>query len=81
MEEIQKREIPCTINKLTSLRVGDPSTEFNSGCSIVDVNFPTNRGVDVSMIRSNLFLDLVIQDNYNLYVLHVLFYLHSIINE
>ena len=39
--------IKCTVKKAITLRVGNPSVEFKSGCSVIDVMFPDGRPVEV----------------------------------
>ena len=39
--------IKCTVKKAISLRVGNPSVEFKSGCSVIDVMFPDGQPVEV----------------------------------
>ena len=43
--------INCTVKKAISLRVGNPSVEFKSGCSVIDAVFPDGQLVEVK----NLF--------------------------
>jgi hypothetical protein len=39
--------IKCTVKKAITLRVGNPSVEFKSGCSVIDVQFPDGQPVEV----------------------------------
>ncbi len=41
------RYIKCTVKKAISLRVGNPSVEFKSGCSVIDVVFPGGQSAEV----------------------------------
>ena len=43
----KEMSIKCTIKKAISLRVGNPSVEFKSGCSVVDVMFPGEHPTEV----------------------------------
>ena len=44
------RNLNCVIKKAISLRVGNPSVEFKSGCSVIDVVFPGVKSVEVVYI-------------------------------
>ena len=39
--------IPYKTEKIVRLRIGDPSAEFNSGCSIVEASFPASSSCKV----------------------------------
>ena len=41
-------ELECLVKKVVSLRVGELTAEFKSGCSVVDVLFPGNNTVEVN---------------------------------
>ncbi|XP_028398201.1 nicolin-1-like [Dendronephthya gigantea] len=42
--------IKCIVKKAISLRVGNPSVEFKSGCSVIDVIFPAAKVVTIGCI-------------------------------
>ena len=42
--------LKCIVKKAISLRVGNPSVEFKSGCSVIDVIFPAEQAVKVLII-------------------------------
>ena len=42
--------IKCAVKKAISLRVGNPSVEFKSGCSVIDVMFPDGLPVEIGCI-------------------------------
>lgn len=43
--------IPCKVSSSVRLKVGEPSTEFNSGCSVLEVAFPTRKGCQIGFIK------------------------------
>ena len=57
--------IKCTIKKAISLRVGNPSVEFKSGCSVVDVIFPGELPIEVWWYRKVVMTDKSIIRNFN----------------
>lgn len=42
--------LKCVIKKAVLIRVGSPSVDFNSGCSVIDVTFPSIQQVEIGSI-------------------------------
>lgn len=50
MESPKESPLDCIVRKPVFLRVGDLTSEFKSGCAVIDVLFPGNDTVNVRNI-------------------------------
>lgn len=48
--DLDDRCLKCVIKKAILIRVGSPSVDFKSGCSVIDVTFPTTQPVEIGCI-------------------------------
>ena len=47
LKAFENRCLNCVIRKAILMRVGSPSVDFKSGCSVIDVTFPLIQPVEV----------------------------------